>query len=182
MLFLLPLASVLILHESTKCHPLSADFISLFFNNRAKIYPGRHSKHAKPQFSYFWAMLAGVHHIAIICSDYPRSKQFYTEILGLTIIREVYRSERGSYKLDLALNGQYVIELFSFPDPPARLSHPEASGLRHIAFAVNDLETVIQQLTTKGIVSEAVRTDEYTGKRFTFIQDPDGLPVELYEE
>lgn len=126
-------------------------------------------------------MLQRVHHIAIICSDYARSKHFYTQVLGLEVLQEVYRSERNSYKLDLALNGQYVLELFSFPHPPARPTQPEACGLRHLAFAVVQLERVIEQLQQQGISTEPVRLDEYTGKRFTFLQDPDGLPIELYE-
>ena len=125
--------------------------------------------------------LTSLHHIAIICSDYERSKKFYTEILGLTIIREVYRAERASYKLDLALNGHYLIELFSFPNPPARVSRPEATGLRHIAFQVADIETAKRELENKDIISEAIRTDEFTGKKFIFFSDPDGLPIELYE-
>lgn len=127
-------------------------------------------------------MLSKVHHVAIICSDYNVSKNFYTDVLGLTIIREVYRSERDSYKLDLALNGEYVIELFSFPNPPARPSRPESVGLRHLAFQVEDLETVIAKLKEKGVVPEPIRVDEFTGKRFTFIADPDLLPVEFYEQ
>ena len=126
-------------------------------------------------------MLSHIHHIAISCSDYAVSKRFYTEILGLEIIQEVYRAERDSYKLDLALNGNYVIELFSFPDPPARTSRPEASGLRHLAFAVNNLEQAIAQLQQHGVTSEPIRVDEYTGKPFTFFADPDDLPLELYE-
>lgn len=125
--------------------------------------------------------LNAIHHIAIICSDYERSKGFYTEVLGLTIIREVYRSERQSYKLDLALNGHYVIELFSFPNPPQRLSRPEGTGLRHLAFEVNDLEETVRQLNQHQVVAEPIRIDEYTGKKFTFISDPDQLPIEFYE-
>jgi glyoxylase I family protein len=125
-------------------------------------------------------MLTSIHHIAIICSDYERSKKFYVEILGFTIIREVYRAERASYKLDLALNGQYVVELFSFPDPPARVSRPEATGLRHIAFA-EDIELAIKELESKGVICEPIRIDDYTQKKFTFFSDPDGLPIELYE-
>jgi len=125
--------------------------------------------------------LHSVHHIAIICSDYARSKAFYTEDLGLQVIREVYRAERDSYKLDLALNDQYVIELFSFPKPPSRPSRPESSGLRHLAFQVNNLDFTVQELTKKGIKSEPIRIDEFTGKRFTFIADPDDLPLEFYE-
>jgi glyoxylase I family protein len=125
--------------------------------------------------------LHSVHHIAIICSDYARSKTFYTEDLGLEIIREVYREERDSYKLDLALNNHYVIELFSFPNPPARSSRPESTGLRHLAFQVNNLDLTVHELTKKGITSEPIRIDEFTGKRFTFIADPDDLPLEFYE-
>lgn len=126
-------------------------------------------------------MLKNIHHIAIICSNYEVSKKFYTEVLGLTIIQEIYRSERQSYKLDLALNGNYVIELFSFPNPPKRVSRPEASGLRHLAFAVDNLEVVINHLNQNQIISEPIRIDEFTGKRFTFISDPDDLPIEFYE-
>ncbi|UZD24249.1 SMU1112c/YaeR family gloxylase I-like metalloprotein [Algoriphagus halophytocola] len=122
-----------------------------------------------------------IHHIAIICSDYERSKKFYTELLGLKIIREVYRKERNSYKLDLSLNGDYVIELFSFPAPPPRISRPEATGLRHLAFAVSDMEECIKSLEEKGLNAEPIRIDEFTGKRFTFIADPDDLPIEFYE-
>ena len=122
-----------------------------------------------------------VHHIAILCSDYQKSKTFYTEVLGLTIIREIYREERQSYKLDLALNGTYIIELFSFPNPPQRPSRPEAVGLRHLAFEVINLEETIAFLNTKNIESEPIRIDETTEKRFTFIADPDELPIEFYE-
>ena len=125
--------------------------------------------------------LRGVHHIAIICTDYAVSKRFYTEVLGLEIIREVHRAARDSYKLDLALGGQYVIELFSFPTPPPRPSHPEAAGLRHLAFAVADVAAARRHLAAHGVACEPVRTDELTGRRFTFFQDPDGLPLELYE-
>lgn len=126
-------------------------------------------------------MLKSVHHIAIICSDYERSKKFYTEILGFEILAENYRSERDSYKLDLILNGVYCIELFSFPKPPKRISRPEASGLRHLAFSVNNIEEAINELSSKQVVCEPVRVDEFTGKRFTFFEDPDGLPIELVE-
>lgn len=125
--------------------------------------------------------LTNIHHIAIICSDYQRSKHFYTEILGLKAIREVYREERQSYKLDLSLNDNYVIELFSFPDPPARVSRPEANGLRHLAFETTDLAYTVSCLQSCSVAVEPVRTDEYTGKQFTFISDPDGLPIEFYE-
>lgn len=122
-----------------------------------------------------------IHHIAIICSDYEQSKQFYTEVLGFEIQNEVYRAARKSYKLDLSLNGQYVIELFSFPEPPPRVSRPEARGLRHLAFEVDDIERAINVLQEKGVIIEPIRVDEHTQKRFTFFSDPDGLPLELYE-
>jgi len=127
-------------------------------------------------------MINKIHHVAIICSDYEVSKKFYTEILGLKIIRETLRIERQSYKLDLALNGEYVIELFSFPNPPKRPTRPESAGLRHLAFEVDDLEPVIEHLMNHKIEVEPVRVDEITGKRFTFIADPDGLPIEFYEK
>ena len=122
-----------------------------------------------------------LHHIAIICSDYERSKQFYTEILGFKIDNEVYRHERSSYKLDLSLNGQYLIELFSFPSPPQRPTRPEATGLRHIAFGVKDIEKSVEFLRSKNITVEPTRIDEYTGRKFTFFNDPDNLPIEIYE-
>ncbi|MDF2869225.1 MAG: hypothetical protein K0R05_800 [Anaerocolumna sp.] len=125
--------------------------------------------------------LKNVHHIAIICSDYVKSKAFYTEVLGLQIIREVYRKERDSYKLDLSLNGVYLIELFSFQSPPQRPSYPEAAGLRHLAFAVDNLELAVRELTGRGVEVEPIRIDALTGKKCTFFQDPDGLPLELYE-
>jgi glyoxylase I family protein len=125
--------------------------------------------------------LLGLHHVAVICSDYERTKRFYTEILGLEVVSEVYREARGSYKLDLRLPDGTQIELFSFPSPPPRPSYPEACGLRHLAFAVPDLDAAVAHLQTHGVVVEAVRLDEHTGKRFTFFADPDGLPLELYE-
>lgn len=127
-------------------------------------------------------MINKVHHIAIISSNYEVSKKFYTEILGLKIINETYRELRKSYKLDLALNGEYIIELFSFPDPPKRPSRPEAAGLRHLAFEVDDLNKIIIFLENHHIEVEPVRVDEITGKRFTFIADPDGLPIEFCEK
>jgi glyoxylase I family protein len=123
-----------------------------------------------------------VHHISIICSHYEQSKAFYTKVLGLEIIRETFREKRHSYKLDLALNGVYVVELFSFPNPPERVSQPEATGLRHLAFEVNSVEETIEQLKQYNIEAEPIRIDETTGKKFTFISDPDELPVELYEK
>jgi glyoxylase I family protein len=125
--------------------------------------------------------LKKVHHIAIICSDYQKSKAFYTQILGFEPLKETFRENRDSYKLDLTLNGRYVIELFSFPDPPARVSRPEAAGLRHLAFEVDDLEAERFKLLEQDIPVEPIRTDEITGKKFTFFADPDGLPLELYE-
>lgn len=125
--------------------------------------------------------LNNLHHIAIICSDYERSKKFYTEVLGFTIIQEIYRKERNSYKLDLALNGNYLIELFSFPNPPKRVSRPEACGLRHLAFAVENIEKEVAKLHNLGIEVEEIRIDGSNGKKFTFFSDPDNLPLELYQ-
>ena len=125
--------------------------------------------------------LKKVHHIAIICSDYQRSLDFYTHVLGLRVLAEHYREERQSYKTDLALGDDYVIELFSFPSPPSRLTRPEAAGLRHLAFEVDNIDESVRELDALGINHETVRTDEYTSKRFLFFQDPDGLPIELYE-
>ncbi|AUQ24465.1 VOC family protein [Dickeya zeae] len=125
--------------------------------------------------------LLDIHHIAIIASDYERSKRFYCDVLGFTLQQEVYRAARDSWKGDLALNDRYLIELFSFPSPPARVSRPEACGLRHLAFAVDDIEQAVIALHVAGVDCEPVRTDEYTGRRFTFFADPDGLPLELYE-
>ena len=127
-------------------------------------------------------MLNRVHHIAIICSNYEQSKSFYTHILGLDILQEVHRVERQSYKLDLALNGVYVLELFSFPNPPPRVSRPEATGLRHLAFEVGNLDRVVAHLNAHNVPSEPIRIDEMTHKRFTFISDPDDLPIEFYEK
>ena len=123
-----------------------------------------------------------IHHLAIICSDYERSKHFYTQVLGFRVLAETYRAERQSYKLDLQVGQQDRIELFSFPHTPPRVSRPEACGLRHLAFGVEDLEQVVAQLLEQGIEVEAIRLDTLTGKRFTFLQDPDALPLELYEQ
>ena len=123
-----------------------------------------------------------VHHIAIICSDYQRSLDFYTHVLGMRVLAEHYREERLSYKTDLALGEDYVIELFSFPSPPSRLTHPEATGLRHLAFEVDNIDESVRELDALKINHETVRTDEYTSKRFLFFHDPDGLPIELYEK
>ena len=126
-------------------------------------------------------MFNRIHHIAIICSNYEVSKDFYVNKLGFEVMAEVYREKRKSYKLDLAINGVYQIELFSFPEPSARPSRPEAAGLRHLAFEVDDVVGVARTLNTKGIVTEPIRIDEFTGKQFTFFSDPDGLPLEIYE-
>ncbi len=126
-------------------------------------------------------LLPRIHHIAIICADYHKAKYFYTHILGLRIVQETYRAERDSYKLDLAVGDSYQIELFSFANPPQRLSAPEARGLRHLAFAVPDLDAVITHLVHHQVTCEPIRIDELTGRRFTFFADPDGLPLELYE-
>ena len=120
-----------------------------------------------------------IHHVAIICSNYEISKEFYVEKLGFEIIREIYREERQSYKLDLKL-GESQIELFSFPNSPKRPSYPEACGLRHLAFEVDDIEEAVKELKGKNIQVEEIRIDEYTEKKFTFFNDPDGLPLELY--
>lgn len=126
-------------------------------------------------------MFKAIHHIAIICSDYQRSKIFYTKTLGFKIIHEVYRAERDSYKLDLAVSEHSQIELFSFPTPPTRVSQPEACGLRHLAFAVDDIEQCIAYLESHNVMCEPIRVDDLTGKQFTFFKDPDGLPLELYQ-
>ena len=120
--------------------------------------------------------------MAVICSDYEKSKHFYTGVLGLEILAETHRPERGSYKLDLAVPGGMQIELFSFPAPPVRVSRPEACGLRHLAFAVESVEEEAAGLTAKGVAVEEIRVDALTGKQFTFFADPDGLPIELYAE
>jgi glyoxylase I family protein len=123
-----------------------------------------------------------IHHTAIICSDYKKSKHFYAQILGLEIVQEIYREERQSYKLDLALNGNYVIELFSFPNPPKRVSAPEACGLRHLAFEVNDIQESRNYLIGQDCIAEEIRIDEFTSKKFFFISDPDNTPIEFYEK
>lgn len=122
-----------------------------------------------------------IHHIAIICSNYEVSKKFYTDVLGLNILREVYREERQSYKLDLAIGEHYVIELFSFPNPPERSSRPESCGLRHLAFSVDNVEEKRNELVSKGLDCEDIRIDEFTDKKFFFTQDHDRLPLEFYE-
>ncbi|MGV3541131.1 MAG: VOC family protein [Rufibacter sp.] len=125
--------------------------------------------------------LSKVHHIALICSDYQISKAFYTQVLGMEVLQEFYRQERNSYKLDLAIGGTYVLELFSFPNPPVRPSFPEAAGLRHLAFEVDNVAEARVALEQKGVTCQEIRIDETTGKRFFFFSDPDGLPLEMYE-
>lgn len=126
--------------------------------------------------------ISGLHHVAVICSDYAVSKRFYTEVLGLKIVAETYREARDSYKLDLEIPGGVQVELFSFPGTPPRPSYPEARGLRHLAFRVADIEAERDALVNQGIEVEPIRVDELTGKRFTFFADPDDLPIELYED
>ncbi|GBQ15527.1 SMU1112c/YaeR family gloxylase I-like metalloprotein [Swaminathania salitolerans] len=125
-------------------------------------------------------MFQNIHHVAIIASDYQKSRSFYTEMLGLRIIREVWRAQRQSWKCDIAV-GNTQIELFSFPTPPSRPSHPEAAGLRHLAFTVDDIQATVDHLAANAITCEPIRTDPYTGKLYTFFSDPDGLPLELYQ-
>jgi len=127
-------------------------------------------------------LFKSIHHVAIICSDYKKSKCFYTSILGLNVIAENYREERKSYKLDLKLPDGGQLELFSFPHPPKRPSTPEALGLRHLAFNVDSVEETCDYLVLKGVAVEAIRIDEFTGRKFTFFNDPDGLPLEIYEQ
>ena len=127
-------------------------------------------------------MISGIHHIAIIATDYERSKAFYCGVLGMKVLAETFRAERGSYKLDLAVPGGGQLELFSFPGSPPRPTRPEAAGLRHLAFATTDIAAACAELAHKGIVTEPVRVDPLTGRRYTFFADPDGLPLELYEQ
>jgi glyoxylase I family protein len=124
--------------------------------------------------------ISRIHHVAIICSNYEKSKAFYVDILGFSILEETFRSERNSYKLDLKIGDRDTIELFSFPEPPARLDRPEACGLRHLALEVENIEESVRDLTAKGIEVEPIRIDTITGKKFTFFKDPDNLPLELY--
>jgi glyoxylase I family protein len=126
--------------------------------------------------------IKAIHHIAILTDDYERSKRFYTEVLGFAVIQETYREARRSYKLDLAIAGRYQLELFSFPDFRERASYPEAKGLRHLAFAVDDVAAAAEELRGKGVAVEPVRVDELTQKKFVFFTDPNGQPLELYEE
>jgi glyoxylase I family protein len=126
--------------------------------------------------------LTGVHHVALITADYPRAKRFYLDVLGAEALNETYRAERDSHKLDLRLPGGIQLELFSFPSPPERASYPEACGLRHLALATPDLDACVSMLVARGVDLEPIRIDALTGARFTFLSDPDGTPIELYEE
>ncbi|MFZ1529464.1 MAG: VOC family protein [Ferruginibacter sp.] len=125
--------------------------------------------------------IRGIHHIAILTGDYEKSKRFYTQVLGFSIVKETFRAARNSYKLDLAINGHYKIELFSFPEYKERASFPEAKGLRHLAFEVPDVEAAAAELRSKAVDVQEIRTDELTGKKFCFFNDPNGQPLELYE-
>jgi glyoxylase I family protein len=125
--------------------------------------------------------IKAIHHVAILTDDYERSKTFYTEVLGFKILAETYREERKSYKLDLTINGQYQIELFSFPEFKERASFPEQKGLRHLAFAVENIEASVDELVSKGVDVQGIRVDELTNKKFCFFYDPNGQPLELYE-
>lgn len=125
--------------------------------------------------------IKSIHHVAILTDDYEKSKKFYTEVLGFTVLAETYREERKSYKLDLAINGHYQIELFSFPEFKERQSFPEAKGLRHLAFAVDNIEEAVNELISNKVNVQGIRTDELTNKRFCFFYDPNGQPLELYE-
>ncbi len=136
----------------------------------------------KTQLTNFFNMkIKAIHHVAIICSDYEASKKFYLEVLGCSIIKETFRTERNSYKLDLQVGNGDTIELFSFPHPPERVNNPEACGLRHLAFAVEDIEASVAYLKSQQVEVEEIRLDEITEKRFTFFRDPDNLPLEIYE-
>ncbi len=126
--------------------------------------------------------IQSIHHVALLTDNYELSKQFYTEVLGFTVLKETYRAERRSYKLDLLINGKYQVELFSFPEYKERNSFPESKGLRHLAFAVEDVDASYLFLNEKGVQVQQVRTDEITGKKFLFFYDPNGQPLELYEQ
>jgi glyoxylase I family protein len=126
-------------------------------------------------------LLPAIHHVALICSDYERSKAFYTQVLGFRVLHEAYREARDSWKLDLEISPGVRLELFSFPSSPPRPTRPEARGLRHLAFSVADVDATVLELRRRGVETEPVRIDEYTGRRFTFFSDPDGLPLEIYE-
>ncbi len=125
--------------------------------------------------------LSVIHHIAIIVSDYARSKDFYVNKLGFTVIRENFRPGKNDWKLDLRVNETTELEIFGVSNPPKRVTHPEAVGLRHLAFYTEDIDKTAAELKGMGIEVEPIRVDEFTGTRFTFFADPDGLPLELHE-
>jgi glyoxylase I family protein len=125
--------------------------------------------------------LRGLHHVALITADYARARDFYHRILGLPIVSESWRAERQSWKLNLQLPDGTQLELFSFPTPPARLSRPEACGLRHLALSTDNLDALRAALLHQQVTCEEIRLDELTGQRFFFCQDPDQLPIEFYE-
>jgi glyoxylase I family protein len=131
--------------------------------------------------SFFYMKITRIHHVAIICSNYAASKKFYVKVLGCSVVKETFRAERNSYKLDLQFSNGDAIELFSFPDPAARVNNPEACGLRHLALAVEDIKQSVAYLKSHDVDVEEIRIDEITGKQFTFFRDPDNLPLELYE-
>ena len=125
--------------------------------------------------------LSAIHHIAVIASDYESAKEFYVKKLGFPVIREHYRENRKDWKIDLRINEDTELELFVEPQPPERVNHPEACGLRHLAFHVENIEETVKELKGLGIECEDIRIDDYTGKKMTFFHDPDGLPLELHE-
>lgn len=125
--------------------------------------------------------ILGVHHVAVIATNYEVSKEFYCGTLGFRVIAENFRPGAQSYKLDLEIPGQVRLELFTFPGTPPRATRPEAAGLRHLAFAVDDVEAGLAELSAAGVRTETARTDPFTGRRFGFFFDPDDLPLELYE-
>ena len=125
--------------------------------------------------------LSAIHHIAIIVSDYAVSRDFYVNKLGFSVIRENYREDKKDWKLDLQVNPTTELEIFAPENPPKRLSYPEACGLRHLAFATENMEEAVRELQSKGIECEPIRTDTFTGRKMTFFADPDGLPLELHE-
>jgi glyoxylase I family protein len=123
-----------------------------------------------------------IHHVSLICSNIERSKKFYTDVVGLSIMQEIYRSDKDSYMIDLGLNGHFILELFTFPNSPSRITQPEACGLRHLAFEVSDIELAVSNLKENGVETEEIKLDEHTGKHYVFFKDPDQLPIELYQK
>ena len=125
--------------------------------------------------------LSEIHHVAIIVSNYAASRDFYVNKLKFPVIRESYREDKEDWKLDLRVNATTELEIFAPKNPPARLSYPEACGLRHLAFKTADIEKTVEELELLGIACEPIRLDAFTGKKMTFFADPDGLPLELHE-